>query len=207
MRMINGIKKCLSSLVITAVFSSIGWCATDPMPMVVQMNAQVIGTLKKHKSELKAHPQYVEQAIKTYFIPHVDTQGMSRSVLGRNIWQTATIDEKIQFTSEFTNLVLRTYAQPLVNFNGEKVEFLPMKPSATPKFSQIKSIVVRPNGQRIPITYHLVQSNDEWKIYDLSVEGVSLLNSFRSQFGDALKQDSLKTVIHALHEKNKKHSS
>jgi phospholipid transport system substrate-binding protein len=205
--MINGIKKCLSSLVVTAVFAGFGWCATDPMPMVVQMNAQVIGTLKKHKSELKAHPQYVEQAIKTYFIPHVDTQGMSRSVLGRNIWQTATIDEKNQFTIEFTNLVLRTYAQPLVNFNGEKVEFLPMKASASPKFAQIKSIVVRPNGQRIPITYHLVQNNDEWKIYDLSVEGVSLLNSFRSQFGDALKQDSLKTVIHALHEKNKKSSS
>jgi phospholipid transport system substrate-binding protein len=132
---------------------------------------------------------------------------MSRSVLGRNIWQTATVDEKNQFTIEFTNLVLRTYAQPLVNFNGEKVEFLPMKASASPKFVQIKSIVVRPNGQRIPITYHLVQNNDEWKIYDLSVEGVSLLSSFRSQFGDALKQDSLKTVIHALHEKNKKNSS
>lgn len=207
MQMINKIKQCLSGLVITAALSSIGWTAVDPMPMVIQMNAQVIGSLKKHQAELKSHPQYVQQAIKAYFIPHVDTQGMSRSVLGRNIWQTATVDEKNQFTNEFTNLVLRTYAQPLVNFNGEKVEFLPMKPSSTPKFTQIKSIVVRPNGQRIPITYHLVQNNDEWKIYDLSVEGVSLLNSFRSQFGDALKQDSLKTVIHALHEKNKKHSS
>ena len=203
----NKMKKWVSSLIFTVIFTNIGWCATDPMPMVVKMNRQVLSTLKKHKTGLKANPSYVEQAIKTYFIPHVDTSGMSRSVLGRNIWQTASIDEKNQFTSEFTNLVLRTYAQPLANFNGEKVEFLPMKPSASPKFVQIQSIVVRPSGQRIPITYHLVQTNDEWKIYDLSVEGVSLLNSFRNQFGDALKHDSLKTVIHALHEKNKKHSS
>ena len=80
-----------------------------------------------------------------------------------------------------------------------------MKPAPSPRFSQVQTIIVRPNGQRIPMTYHLVlMANNQWKVYDLSVEGVSLLNSFRNQFGDALKQDSLKAVIHELHQRNQK---
>lgn len=177
----------------------------SPMPMVVEMNQKVLAELKKHKSELKSHPQYVVGAIKTYFMPHVDTQGMARSVLGRNAWQSATPADKIAFTNEFTKLVLRTYAQPISHYDGEKVEFLNMKPSASPRFSQVQTIIVRPNGQRIPMTYHLIlMANNQWKVYDLSVEGVSLLNSFRNQFGDALKQDSLKAVINELHQRNQK---
>lgn len=203
----NMIKKMkwVSVLILGCVYSLFGFAATTPLPMVQDINHNVIATLKKHQSELKTHPQYIQQAIHTYFIPHVDTLGMSRSVLGRNVWKTASASDKEAFKQEFTNLVLRTYAQPLANFSGETVEFLPVKSSSTPKFAQVQTIIVRPNGQRIPMTYHLVLINqNDWKIYDLSVDGVSLLNSFRNQFGDALKQDSLKSVIHELHEKNKK---
>lgn len=130
---------------------------------------------------------------------------MSRSVLGRNIWQTASPAEKNQFTNEFTQLVLRTYAQPLSNFNDEKVEFLPKNPGPIERFSQVKTVIVRPNGQRINMTYHLVMlSGNDWKVYDLSVEGVSLLNSFRNQFSQALQGHDLKTIIVKMHEKNNK---
>jgi len=172
------------------------------MPLVVDINEHVISNLKKHQAELKHHPELVQQTIRKYFIPHVDTQGMARSVLGRQAWQAATPNEKTQFTTEFTNLVLRTYARPLSDFNGESVKFIPFKPAALAQFSQIQTIILRPNGQRIPMIYHLVWAQDQWKIYDLSVEGVSLLASFKNQFADALKQKSLDTVIHALHDKN-----
>jgi phospholipid transport system substrate-binding protein len=179
--------------------------ANDPTPMVVAINNQVLAVLKAHQSELKNNPKIIEQAITKYFIPHVDTHGMSRSVLGRNIWQTASPAEKNQFTNEFTQLVLRTYAQPLSNFNDEKVEFLPKNPGPIERFSQVKTVIVRPNGQRINMTYHLVMlSGNDWKVYDLSVEGVSLLNSFRNQFSQALQGHDLKTIIEKMHEKNNK---
>jgi phospholipid transport system substrate-binding protein len=177
----------------------------SPLPMVIKINKNVIGALKSHQSNLKDNPQFVQNTIRQYFLPYVDTNGMSRSVLGRNAWRVASVDEKKAFTIEFTQLVLRTYAAPLAHYNGEQVEFQPFKTSSLQRFSQVQSVVVRPNGQRIPITYHLVLDNhDTWKIYDLSVEGVSLLNSFRNQFGEALRQDNLKTVIQMLHQKNAK---
>lgn len=179
----------------------------SPMPMVVDINDHVISNLKNHQAALKQHPEIVQQTIRQYFIPHVDTQGMARSVLGRQAWQAASQIEKNQFTTEFTNLVLRTYARPLADFNGESVKFMPFKPTNSPQFSQIQTIILRPNGQRIPMIYHLVWVENQWKIYDLSVEGVSLLASFKNQFSDALKQKTLDTVIHALHEKNQNLSS
>ena len=181
------------------------FAAQSPQPMVESVNQQVIGVLQTHQKDLKKHPQYIEQAIRQYFIPHVDTMGMSRSVLGRQAWQTATDADKNAFTKEFTQLVLRTYAAPLANFQGDKVEFQPFKASPTPQFSQVHSTIIRPNGQRIPITYHLVLlNNSEWKIYDLSVDGISLLNSFRNQFSQALRQNNLQFIIDQLHQRNLK---
>lgn len=182
--------------------------SANPMPMVIKMNHDVIEVLKKNQAKLQQNPHIIEQAITEYFLPHVDTQGMSRSVLGRNAWVAATPAEKAAFTHEFTQLVLRTYAQPLASYNGEKIEFMPMRDKNLQRFAQIQTVIVRANGQRIPMIYHLVLGNDEkWRVYDLSVEGVSLLNSFRNQFGQALRDNELKAVIARMHQKNQQRIS
>jgi len=171
--------------------------------MVIKMNQDVISVLKKNQTQLQQNPHIIEKAITEYFLPHVDTLGMSRSVLGRNAWISASPVEKSGFTREFTQLVLRTYAQPLAAYNGEKVEFMPIRNHGIQRFTQVQTLIIRPNGQRIPMNYHLVLGNDsQWRVYDLSVEGVSLLNSFRNQFGQALRQHELKTVIDRMHQKN-----
>lgn len=175
----------------------------SPLPMLKSVNDEILRVLQKNQGKLKTHPQIVEAAITRYFIPHVDTTGMSRSVLGRQAWMKATTQEKTQFTHEFTRLVLRTYAQPLSNYSGEKVTFMPFKASSVPQFAQIQSMIIRTNGQRIPINYHLVKTaQGDWKVYDLSIEGVSLLNSFRNQFGQALRNENLSSIIAKMHQKN-----
>lgn len=175
----------------------------SPLPMLKNVNDDILHVLQQNQAQLKTHPQIIEKAITTYFIPHVDTTGMSRSVLGRQAWMKASSQEKTQFTHEFTRLVLRTYARPLSNYSGEKVSFMPFKASSVPQFAQIQSVIIRPNGQRIPINYHLVKTaQGDWKVYDLSVEGVSLLNSFRNQFGQALRNENLSSIIAKMHQKN-----
>jgi phospholipid transport system substrate-binding protein len=201
--MINKLVKPFLSTILVCSMSLLAYAAETPLPMIKGVNDQIISVLQTNQSKLKENPKIIEQAITKYFIPHVDTVGMSRSVLGRVAWTKATTEEKNQFTQEFTRLVLRTYAQPLAHYSGEKVEFLPMKASNVPQFSQIQSMIIRPNGQRIPVTYHLVRNaQGEWKVYDLSVEGVSLLNSFRNQFGQALRNEELKSIISKMHQKN-----
>jgi phospholipid transport system substrate-binding protein len=145
----------------------------------------------------------VYQAIERYLLPNIDVNGMSRSVLGRQAWNKATPAEKKEFTQAFTQLVIRTYASPLAEYSGETVKFLPLRGEGDGRFVRVNSVISRPNGQKIPLSYNLVSKNGQWKVYDLSVEGVSLLQSFRSQFGQVLQHSNMQGLIAQMHQNKK----
>ena len=128
---------------------------------------------------------------------------MSRSVLGRQAWNKATDAEKKEFTQAFTQLVIRTYASPLAEYSDETVKFQPLAGPIDSRFTRVSSVISRSNGQRIPLAYNLVSKNGQWKIYDLSVEGVSLLQSFRSQFGQALQNSTMHDLIAQMRQNKK----
>lgn len=167
----------------------------SPVPMLEQTAQQIITTLKSHQGSLKQNPAIIHQAIQTYLLPHIDVQGMSRSVLGRQAWMKASATEKQEFSREFAQLVIRTYAAPLAEFSGETVTFSPIRGNVEGRFLKVNSMIYRPNGQRIPLSYNLVSQHGEWKVYDLSVEGVSLLQSFRTQFANILQQGSMQDLL------------
>jgi phospholipid transport system substrate-binding protein len=171
------------------------WAQSSPVPMLESSANQIISTLKQNQGQLKSNHQIIYQAIERYLLPNVDVAGMSRSVLGRQAWAKASPTEKKEFTQEFTKLVIRTYASPLAEYSGETVKFMPLRGSPDARFTRVNSIISRPSGQKIPLTYSLVSHNNQWKIYDLNVEGVSLLQSFRSQFGQMLQTGSMQELI------------
>lgn len=179
------------------------WAQSSPVPMLENAANQIIGVLKQNQSNLKTNHQIVYQAIERYLVPNVDVNGMSRSVLGRQAWSSASAAEKQEFTKAFTQLVIRTYASPLAEYSGETVKFLPLRDAPDSRFTRVNSIISRSNGQRIPLSYNLVSKNGQWKVYDLSVEGVSLLQSFRSQFGQALQKSTIKHLITQMQQDKK----
>ena len=136
----------------------------------------------------------IHHAVQQYLLPHVDVNGMARSVVGRQAWGKASPAERAEFAHAFTQLVIRTYATPLAEYTSETIKFSPQRALTNGQFTRVNSVIVRPSGQNIPLSYSLVSKNGQWKIYDLSVEGVSLLQSFRNQFGQILKNASLHTL-------------
>ncbi|HVT63347.1 MAG TPA: ABC transporter substrate-binding protein [Legionellaceae bacterium] len=174
------------------------WAQSSPVPMLEHTAQQIIDTLKANQSRLKQDPSIINQAIRTYLLPHIDVMGMSRSVLGRQAWNKATPAERNAFSNEFTQLVIRTYAAPLAEYSGETVTFMPLRGSLDAHFIRVNSIISRPNGQRIPLSYNLVSKSGEWKVYDLNVEGVSLLQSFRTQFSDILQHGNMQDLIQQM---------
>ncbi len=176
---------------------------SSPVPMLEGSANQIIQTLKQNKTALKSNKQVIYGAIERYLLPHVDLEGMSRSVLGRQAWMKASAEDKKSFTSAFTKLIVRTYASPLAEYSGETIKFLPVKSSTDARFIRVNSVISRPNGQTIPLSYNLVAKNGEWKVYDLSVEGVSLLQSFRSQFGEMLQSASIQDLIKQMNQVKK----
>ncbi|MFC7781888.1 MlaC/ttg2D family ABC transporter substrate-binding protein [Legionella taurinensis] len=184
--------------------TSLLWAASNPVPMLETAANQILSTLEKNKASLKNNPQVIYRAVEQSLLPNVDVSGMSRSVLGRQAWMKATPSERQQFSQAFTQLVIRTYASPLAEYTDETVKFLPVRGSLEGRFLRVNSLIVRSNGKNIPLTYSLVVKNGEWKIYDLSVEGVSLLQSFRSQFAQALQNSNMQDLIKQMRERSKK---
>ncbi|MCC5791095.1 MAG: ABC transporter substrate-binding protein [Legionellaceae bacterium] len=179
------------------------WSASSPVPMLEQAANEILSTLAQNKAVLKSKPEIIYQAVERHLLPKVDVVGMSRSVLGRQAWMKASQSERKAFTKAFTQLVIRTYAAPLAEYSNESVKFLPVRGNADNRFMRVNSIIVRPSGKDIPLAYSMVSKNGQWKIYDLSVEGVSLLQSFRSQFAQALQNSNIQTLIQQMQSKAK----
>lgn len=179
------------------------WAQTSPVPMLEESANKIIKTLQQNKAELKTNKQIIYQAVEQYLLPNVDVTGMSRSVLGRQAWTKATASERAEFSRAFTQLVIRTYASPLSEYTNETVKFAGTKGSIEGRFIRVNSMIVRSSANNIPLTYSLVSKNGQWKIYDLSVEGVSLLQSFRSQFAQALQNSNMNDLIKQMREHKK----
>lgn len=177
---------------------------SSPVPMLENAANQIIATLKANKANLQGNPGIIYKAVESHLLPNVDVAGMSRSVLGRQVWNKATAAERSQFSQAFTRLVIRTYSSPLAQYSDETVQFLPLRGALNSRFIRVNSVIVRTQGQNIPLTYSLIDKNGKWKIYDISVEGVSLLQSFRSQFSQALQHSSINDVIAEMEKKQVK---
>lgn len=201
----RGLKTIL--LVACVALSQLLVAQTSPVPMLEQAANEIIATLKENKSRLKNNPNIIYTAVESHLLPNVDLAGMSRSVLGRQAWMKATPSERTRFSQAFTRLVIRTYAAPLAEYSDETVQFLPLRGALNGKFIRVNSVIVRTEGQNIPLSYSLVSKDGKWKIYDISVEGVSLLQSFRSQFSQVLQNSNMSEVIKQMEEKQLKKAS
>lgn len=194
-------------LVIGLLSSPAIMAQNSPIPMLEKTANGIIATLKQNKANLKNNPNIIYNTVATHLLPIVDVTGMSRSVLGKSAWTKASESQKAQFSKAFTQLVIRTYSSPLAEYSDETVQFLPVRGALNSRFIRVNSIIVRSAGQNIPLTYSLVDKNGQWKIYDISVEGVSLLQSFRSQFAQVLQSSSIDDVIKQMQNKQIKKAS
>jgi phospholipid transport system substrate-binding protein len=165
------------------------FAAASPLPMLEQTSQQMLSELKQDKPRFQREPDLINQLVRRILLPHVDLATMSRSVLGRDAWSKASPAERQQFTNEFVTLLIRTYSSALSAYNDQKVEFSPLRGSPEGQSRiQVESRIVRSDGPSIPLNYRLLRQGQDWKVYDFSVEGVSMVESFRNQFAEQLSQ-------------------
>lgn len=172
----------------------------DPVSMLNSIANQMIYELKSHRANLKTSPGLVYNITNRIVVPHADLDAMAQHVMPAQSWKQATPSQRIAFKREFTRVLERTYASALANYSDETVRFYPVRGGRGGRVS-VNSEIVRSDGPSIHVTYTLVQSNG-WKLYDMTVEGVSMLESFRSQFGDQLSRSNVGDLINTLRRHN-----
>lgn len=176
---------------------------TEPEMLVKQTTEQVLSALEQNKARIEQDPQAVLGLVKEIVLPHFDFELMSRLVLARN-WRDATPDQQKRFVEEFRQLLIRTYGTSLSQYSGQKVEFLPSQSDPDPKRATVRTQIRQVEGRPIPITYQLRRTGGGWKVFDVVIEGVSLVQNYRSSFASDIQQHGLDRLIERIRERNRK---
>jgi phospholipid transport system substrate-binding protein len=207
MNAISRTKKLVASSLL-ALFAGLLFCtqaiaASDPVGELNGIADRLIAALKQNKTNLHDNPQLVYSLADRIVVPHADISEMAKRVLPPQTWSSATSSQRSQFESQFATLLVHTYASALANYNDQTVHFFPIRGGYQGKTSvQVDSKIERSDGPSISVNYKMVLRGSEWKLYDMSVEGISMLESFRSQFSDLLSQGNMDELLKKLSSHN-----
>jgi phospholipid transport system substrate-binding protein len=180
--------------------------AQSPLDLVRETSEEVLSKLRADKEKLQKDPALLYGLIQDYVLPHFDFQRMSRLVLGK-YWRQASPDQRERFTDQFRTLLVRTYGTALLQYTDQTVKYLPLRAPPDATDVTVDTEVVQPSGPPIPVQYSLVLEGEEWKVYDVTIDGVSLVINYRGSFGDQIRKQGLDALIQKLAEKNKKEGS
>ncbi len=190
-------------LMVTLFAAMPSFAATDPVSELNSIANRLIDKLKAHQATLKSDPSYVYSVAYQVVVPYAAVDEMTRRVLPPQIWNQATASQRSRFQKQFITMLVHTYASALADYSDQTVHFYPVRGGYQGRSNiQVMSNIERSDGPAISVSYRLVQRGSSWRLYDMSVEGVSMLESFRSQFADVLSQGNMDSLIQALQEHN-----
>ncbi len=192
-------RKMLSSLCILFCLTATNAAlAADPVPvtMLKETTVNMLAFLKSHRGSLKSQPQLLEGEVRRVVVPKFDLTSMAQSVVGRRHWTSSSPAERQAFIHEFTDLVVSVYAAPLADYSGDSVEFHPLRGGVAGQARiVVRTTIIRSNGQRIQVNYSLKSAGSSWRVYDFSIEGISMVASYRSQFADVLENKGMSGLL------------
>ncbi len=178
-------------LLIPAAYAKI-----SPDNFVKELSSELLQELDMHGDKIKNNNSLAHSIAKRVVLPRIDVIGMSRSVLGRKVWNTMSSGQQEEFTVTFTDLIVKTYSKSLKGYNNDEIKVFPVhKRYLGRNRVVIKSLLIRKRGQKIKLKYRMIAKGGSWKIYDFSVSGISLLQNFRTQFTRELSRGSLDDLI------------
>jgi len=176
--------------------------AVEPPGQVVVRNttARMIEALRRDREKISAHPARIYNLVADIILPHFDFDRMSRRVLGKH-WRRASRAQRERFVREFRTLLVRTYATALAEYRDQTIRYL--KPRARDNTElTVRTQIEQPGGPPIPIDYQLYRSADSWKVYDVVIDGVSLVVNYRSSFSAEIRKGGIDGLIARLAEHN-----
>ena len=165
---------------------------------VVQAAAQgMLGDLDKDRDAYRRDPSKVGHLVDKYLLPHFDTEFSARLVLGQH-WRTATPEQRKQFIDAFYHSLLNNYGNALTDFTADRLKIFPTKVDPDAKRATVRTEVKRSNGDRVSVNYYMLKKPDGWKAWDVVIDGISYVNSYREDFGAQIDAQGIDAVIKRL---------
>jgi phospholipid transport system substrate-binding protein len=170
---------------------------TPPDELARTTTQEVLAILKQDKELQSGNMNKVYQLVEAKILPNFDFNRMTQLALGKH-WPRASAKQKQALVTEFRNLLVRTYSASLTEFTNQTVVFKPltMKPGDTDV--TVHSEIRQPGGQPIPIDYSMYKTSFGWKVYDVTIDSVSLVTNYRASFSNTIRQSGIDGLIKTL---------
>jgi len=188
------------------MFANLVFANVKPSVMLEQLSDSLLQQLSAEKN-LSENQDKVATIIKKVLIPKIDKEYMAISVIGPKYWNQASNAEQQDFVQEFETMVTNNYARLFANYSGQKVVFMPYRGDYSKKEKiEIKSqVITEGNKNNFRVYYKLMKDkNNDWLIYDFSIDGISMVESYRSQFSPILSEKGLSGLISNMKKFNSK---
>ncbi len=172
-----------------------------PPQLAIETASNKLQEKMKDKTFIKDFAK-VNQFVNEAILPSTDFEKISSLVLGK-LWKTATPDERERFKKEFQTLLVRTYSRAFVEFKDWSIRYLPIEMEAEATKVIVKTEVLQPGLKPVAVDYRMLQTDGDWKAYDILIEGVSLVTNYRTTFSTEVQtKGSLNAVIDSLAKRN-----
>ncbi len=176
----------------------------EPQALVKKASDDMLKALKDNEAELEADPEKIYELVEDILMPHFDFEKMSKLALGKN-WRAANADQRERFIEEFRLLLIRTYSTAMLEYTDEEILMLPFRDDLSRKRVTVPMEVVQKGGPSIGMSLSLYQNKqDAWKVYDVKIDGISLVTNYRSSFANEIRSGGMDQLIKDLAERNQK---
>ena len=197
--------KCLSLLWLLLMLGSPNLMAADIKPDVLVKNTvdKIMRAIETDADISAGDMVKSIEFVETQVAPHFDFPRMARLAVGRS-WRQATPEQRDAITREFRILLVRSYASAFTRFKGIKIEILPLRPSEKPEWALVESVIKLPTAvaQPISLNYDMELIDGKWKVFDLQIDGASLIINNRNIFQRELQSSGIDGLIYTLKQKN-----
>lgn len=203
------------SLLITGLAAILSWmplndalAATDEAPdaMILRVSSDVLDAIRKDKAIRAGDFDRVQRLVNERVLPYVDFDKMTRLAVGRS-WRGASSEQRGELIDQFRTLLLRTYSGALSKVTDHKVRLRPSRGQESPNDVVVRTEVAPSQGEPITLDYRLEKTPDGWKIYDMNILGVWLVETYKTEFAESINQGGVDALIKALTEKNRRLAS
>ena len=187
---------CLMALVPARAQQDLG-----PEELVRKLTQDVLDAIRSDRQLAAGDRQKALKLAEEKVLPHIDFEEATRLAVGR-AWAQAAPEQRKKLVEEFRRMLVRTYSSAISAYEGQTMKVLPvrMKPGDTEV--TVHNQYIRAGGTPLPVDYQMHKTDQGWKIYDITVEGVSLVLTYRSEFDAIVKQEGIDGLIKRLEEKN-----
>ena len=171
--------------------------ASGPTQLIETAANAMLKELETHRAEFRKDPSRLDAVVDRILLPFFDVDYAARLVLAKN-WRTASADQRKRFVTAFYHSLLNNYGDAFVEFTGDRIKVMPSKADAAAITATVRTEVKRQNGQKVPVNYSLHKTDLGWRAWDVVIEGISYVKSFREDFGAEIEKKGLDSVIARL---------